>query len=61
MKVRKIELVQLLLENEDTSIFRESLRKIINVETTIGVNVLKILSSEELKLLKAIQKEISNE
>ncbi len=58
MKANKQVLFSLELQGEEVEVFKSLLEKIVNVETAITPNVMKILDEKETKLVETLFKEI---
>jgi predicted hydrocarbon binding protein len=61
MKAQKQVLFNLELQGDEVKQFKEALRKVVNVESAISPNVLKVLDDKETKLLNEIYKTICEE
>lgn len=61
MKFSKELIIKIELAGAEVSCFTSVLEKVVNVETTIAPNVMKILDEKEIKLLSEILKSLKNE
>lgn len=61
MKAQKQVLFSLELQGDEVDTFKETLMKIISVESNTSPNVIKILDENETKLLSEIYKNIKDE
>jgi hypothetical protein len=61
MKAKKQVLFSIELQGDEVNTFKETLMKIISVESNVSPNVIKILNENETQLLSEIYKEIKDE
>ena len=54
MKAQKQVLFNLELQGDEVDIFKEAIEKIVNVESAITPNVMKMLDDKETKLLQEL-------